>query len=102
MGSGQRRGAGNVWMRAGRGSGQRVEARRARGRGRRVDARRAWGRAAIWVSRFPQIDLGIVADIEASGFAFYLGIAADQGMRQNDVIEVGKGADNGILYNGIV
>src|SRR5690349_12041675 len=41
-------------------------------------------------SRLTQIDLGVVADVEAAGFAFDLGVAANEGMGQHNVVEVGK------------
>ena len=42
--------------------------------------------------RLPEVDLGIVADIEASGLALYLGIAADEGMGKDDIVQVGERA----------
>ena len=53
-------------------------------------------------SRLPEIDLGIVADIEAPGFALYFGITAYQGMGEDDIVEVGKRPDDGIFEDGIV
>lgn len=56
----------------------------------------------VITSGFPQIDLGIVADIQAAGFSFYFGVASNEGMGKYDVIEIGKGADDRVLYNGVV
>jgi len=53
-------------------------------------------------SGFAQVDLGVVPDIEATGFALYLGVAADQGVGKDDIIEVGEAADDGIFQDGII
>ena len=42
--------------------------------------------------RLSEVDLGVVADIEASGLALYLGVAADEGMGEDDIVQVGERA----------
>jgi hypothetical protein len=48
-------------------------------------------------SRLTQVDFGIVTNVQAAGLSLYLGIAADQRMGKYDIVEIGEGADNGIL-----
>jgi len=69
---------------------------------RREDAREEDARGRRKLLRLSQVDLGIVADIQATGLTLDLGIAADQGMGQDDIVEVGKGADDGIFNNGVI
>ena len=59
-------------------------------------------RSTPTASAFAQIYFRIVANIQASAFSFYFGIAADQRMGEHDIIEVGKGADDGIFDDRII
>ncbi len=49
-----------------------------------------------------EVDGRIIADIQAPVYALYLGIAADEGIAQYNLEEVGIGPDDGILYNGMI
>lgn len=53
-------------------------------------------------SAFPEVDLCIIADIKAAGFPLDLGVTAYEGMGQDDIVKVGKGADNGIFEDRVV
>ena len=48
-------------------------------------------------SRLPKINLGIVTDIQAPRLALDLGITADEGMSEDDIVEVGERAYDGIF-----
>jgi hypothetical protein len=50
------------------------------------------GRVKAGGLRLAEVDLGIVADVEASGLALDLGIAADEGMGEDDIVQVGERA----------